>query len=259
MIKNITIGADPELFLINKHTGNVVSAIGLIPGEKGNPWVGPGMSEGFGLEIDNILAEFNIPPAGTKEEFRKSITFMLEYIEAFVKNINPDLGIECVSSRVVGEDQLQHPEAKRFGCSPDYCAYKDAPNKRPKGEKTCLRSAGFHVHIGYDFPDLNTSIELVKYMDVFLGLPSVILDPDKERRKLYGKAGAYRLTEYGVEYRVLSSYMLYHSELVYGQTMKAIEACNRGDSLPSPTIIQRVINNSKIEEAKKLMEKYKVI
>ncbi len=42
-IKDITIGADPELFIINKKTGKVVSSIGLIPGEKGNPWVGEDM------------------------------------------------------------------------------------------------------------------------------------------------------------------------------------------------------------------------
>lgn len=259
MIENVTIGADPELFLINEKTGKVVSAIGIIPGEKGNAWVGPGMTEGFGLEIDNILAEFNIPPAQTKEEFTKSITFMLNYIDKFVKNINPDLGIKCTASQIVDEDQLQHPEAKRFGCSPDYCAYKEGPNKKPKGEKTCTRSAGFHVHIGYKNPNPEDSIELIKYMDVYLGIPSVVKDPDTQRRKLYGKAGAFRLCPYGCEYRVLSSYMLNHSDFVYEQAMKAINAYNLGVKLPSPTIVQRVINNSKVEEAKKLIEKYNLV
>ena len=34
-LRNVTIGADPELFIINEKTKKVVSAIGLIPGEKG--------------------------------------------------------------------------------------------------------------------------------------------------------------------------------------------------------------------------------
>lgn len=259
MIENVTIGADPELFLINEKTGKVVSAIGIIPGEKGNAWVGPDMEEGYGLEIDNILAEFNIPPARTKEEFTGSITFMLNYIDRFVKEKNPDLGIRCIASQIVDEDQLQHPEAKRFGCSPDYCAYKEGSNKKPKGEKTCLRSSGFHCHVGYDNPNEKDSIELVKYMDVYLGIPSVVKDPDTQRRKLYGKAGAFRLAKHGVEYRVLSSYMLGHSDFVYDQTIKAIEAYNKGVKLPSPTVVQRVINNSKVEEAKKLIEKYNLI
>ena len=38
---------------------------------------------------------------------------------------------------------------------------------------------------------------MVKLLDIFLGIPSVIIDPDKKRRKLYGKAGAFRLTKYG--------------------------------------------------------------
>ena len=63
ILNNITIGADPELFLINTETGKVVSSIGIIPGEKGNPYRSKDMPKGFGLEIDNILAEFNIPPA----------------------------------------------------------------------------------------------------------------------------------------------------------------------------------------------------
>ena len=32
MLRNYTIGSDPELFLINKKTGKVVSAIDKIPG-----------------------------------------------------------------------------------------------------------------------------------------------------------------------------------------------------------------------------------
>lgn len=35
-IKNITVGADPELFIFNTKTNQVVSAIGIIPGEKVN-------------------------------------------------------------------------------------------------------------------------------------------------------------------------------------------------------------------------------
>ena len=34
-------------------------------------------------------------------------------------------------------------------------------------------------------------------MDLFLGVPSILIDPDTERRKMYGKAGDYRLKEYG--------------------------------------------------------------
>ena len=82
MINQVTIGADPELFLVNGAKTNkpVVSAIGIIPGEKGNPWVGEDMPKGFGLEIDNILAEFNIPPVTSELAFLNNINYMKKYI-----------------------------------------------------------------------------------------------------------------------------------------------------------------------------------
>lgn len=115
MFKNITIGADPELFIFDTTSKTVVSSIGMIPGEKGNPWVDPNWPEGFGLEIDNILAEFNIPPCSSKQEFVDNISFMKDYIRQFVKKINPNYDIRCKASYLVPEDQLQHPIAKLFG------------------------------------------------------------------------------------------------------------------------------------------------
>lgn len=142
IIENVTIGADPELFLINSETGDVVSSIGIIPGEKGNAYRSDDMPEGYGLEIDNILAEFNIPPVKTKEDFVGSITYMKNYIKKFIKAKNPNLDILCKASMMVNEDQLQSPEAKLFGCSVDYNAYTEEPNPKPQGERTNLRSAG---------------------------------------------------------------------------------------------------------------------
>lgn len=196
-ISNVTIGADPELFIINEQTKKVVSSIGLIPGEKGNPYVAEDMPKGFGLETDNIVAEFNIPPATNKTSFINNIEYMKAYINRFVKNINPDLGILCAASKVVDADQLSSPQAKLFGCDVDYNAYTKAPNLKPEGTKTNLRSCGFHIHIGYSNNNIDTSLALVKYLDLYLGVPSVIKDRDKKRRSLYGKAGCFRLTPYG--------------------------------------------------------------
>lgn len=142
ILENITIGADPELFLINSKTGEVVSSIGIIPGEKGNAYRSKDMPEGYGLEIDNILAEFNIPPVRNKEGFIDAITYMKNYIKKYIKAKNPDLDILCKASMMVNEDQLQSPEAKLFGCSVDYNAYTEKPNPKPQGERTNLRSAG---------------------------------------------------------------------------------------------------------------------
>lgn len=110
-------------------------------------------------------------------------------------------------------------------CDPDYNAYTEDVNPKPEGASTNLRSAGFHVHVGYPNTNVEESLSIVKWMDVFLGVPSLLLDPDEERRKLYGKAGCFRLQPWGVEYRVLSSYMMSNDNLiryVYRQTMAAV-------------------------------------
>lgn len=261
MLENITIGADPELFIINTKTGKVVSSIGLIPGLKGEPYRSDDMPEGFGLEIDNILAEFNIPPVRTREDFIKAIEYMKDYIRKFVKAKNKDLDILCTPSMMVDEDQLQSPEAKLFGCSVDYNAYTQAPNPKPQGERTNLRSAGFHIHIGYNDCNVDTSLTLIKHLDAQLGVPSVIMDTDTRRRSLYGKAGCFRLTPYGLEYRVLSSYFLSSKETlgwVWDRVMAAIEAYHEGLSLPDPEKVQKAINTSDVELAEKITQAYSV-
>lgn len=144
-INNVTIGSDPELFIFDKKENKVISSIGIIPGEKGNPWRDESWPEGFGLETDNILAEFNIPPARTKDEFINSMNFMKDYIRNFVKRVNPNYDIVCAASKMVTKDQLDSPQALEFGCSVDYNAYTEDVNPRPKGELTQLRSAGQKV------------------------------------------------------------------------------------------------------------------
>lgn len=139
---NITIGADPELFIINSLTGDVVSSLGMIPGKKGDPYVDPRMAPGFGLETDNILAEFNIPPCKTKEQFIYSMNFMKDFIRMWVKDVNPNYDIQCKASRYVPWDQLDDPEAMLIGCSRDYNAYTEDANPKPDGFKDNLRSAG---------------------------------------------------------------------------------------------------------------------
>lgn len=197
MLNKITVGADPELFIINEKTKKVVSAVGKIPGEKGNPYVADDMPKGFGLETDNILAEFNIPPVTNGVSFVNNIEYMKHYIDKYVKNINPNYGILCTASKSVDPNQLRSKQALLFGCDVDYNAYTGQANPKPEGTKTNLRSAGFHIHIGYENPNIDTSVLLVKYLDMYLGIPSVVYDSDKKRRSLYGKAGCFRLTSYG--------------------------------------------------------------
>lgn len=88
---------------------------------------------------------------------------------------------------------------------------------------------------------------------MYIGVPSVLLDTDKKRRKLYGKAGCFRLTEYGFEYRVLSSAMMKTPDLLRkvwsGIERSVIEFNNCGRIYDSSTV-QEIINknNTKLAE-----------
>ena len=102
---------------------------------------------------------------------------------------------------------------------------------------------------------------LVKYLDAYLGLVSVLFDSDTNRRSLYGKAGAFRLQPWGVEYRSLSSSMMSSKELlsiVYDQINRAINAFNRNKPLPEYLETQRAINQSNVELAKNLIKTYDI-
>lgn len=264
LIKNVTIGADPELFIIDTAQNNkVISSVGMIPGKKGEPFVDNKWPEGFGLETDNILGEFNIPPCVTMKDFVHNINFMKDYIRDFVKKINPSYDIQCVASREVDPDQLTTPESMEFGCDADYNVYTEMENQKPKCDDKNLRSAGFHIHVGYTGFNTLTSLDIVKMLDIFLGVPSILVDQDTKRRSLYGKAGNFRLQPWGVEYRVLSSFMMSNDDLiskVYNNTIEAIIRYNEY-GLPDiidPDVIQRVINENDKVKAKQIIKKLNI-
>lgn len=118
----------------------------------------------------------------------------------------------------------------------------------------------FHIHIGYDDPAPEKSIKLVKYLDLCLGIPSVLYDHDTFRRSLYGQAGSFRLPEYGLEYRTLSSYMLNdeYLGLIYDQVIKSIQLFNINFELPDSNLIQNCINTSNKVLAKHINKLYKL-
>lgn len=61
--------------------------------------------------------------------------------------------------------------------------------------------------------------KLVPLLDILLGNTSVLIDRDPhaaERRKVYGRAGEYRLPKHGLEYRTLSNFWLRAYPLMHG-------------------------------------------
>jgi hypothetical protein len=227
MIENVTIGTDIEMFVQDRQTGEIVSAEGYARGTKKDPYVFDPSSKFFATSLDNVLFEFCIPPARTVEEFLNHIKKSKDFVGS---QLPPHLCVISKASARLAPQFLETENAMNFGCEVDYNAWTRSQNEPPQPDSS-LRSAGFHVHVGYDNPGIDTAEALVRAMDQFLGVPSVLIDPDVERRALYGRAGSFRPKQYGFEYRVLSGYFASSDHLVqwvYESTMKAIEFVNNG-------------------------------
>lgn len=260
-------GADPELMLTGPD-GTMVSAIGLIEGTK----IEPQAVKGGAVQRDNVMAEFNVQPANTDEEFVHNIRTVMGEL---AKLVSPNrLTVRAYAE--YPEQALDHEEARVFGCDPDFCAWPNQDgilcmNSIPSHKAfEPYRSAGGHFHIGYKkatkemLLDDFGKIEVVKMLDVFQGIPSVLLDPDpssKDRRSLYGTAGAHRPKEYGVEYRALGNFWLRSPELVhlmYELAHRAIELTLNGESAEilaqvGQKNVQDIINKSMPRKAKRVV------
>lgn len=229
-IENVTVGADVEVFIGDK-AGHIISAEGIIKGSKEEPFRFVEGNNYFGTSLDNVMAEFNIPPATSAEEFSEYINYALSYIQKSISGRGLDVFV--LPAARLNETYLQTENAKVFGCDPDFDAWLMGtinPKPTPLEEALNLRSCGGHIHVGYKKPDLLTSMRLVRAMDIFLGMPSVVQEPDNERKSLYGRAGAFRQKNYGVEYRTISNYYANSDALcqwVYNNTMEAVEFARR--------------------------------
>lgn len=253
--KNITIGSDPEFFIKDK--SGYISAIGLIPGSKKEPCE---FIEGFSLHPDNVLAEGNIPPVNTKEAFIDAINVLKKEISKYAEIDY----VSCVNR--FPAQYLQNKEARTFGCNPSFDAWSMTTNRPEASLMSGFRTSSFHVHIGYEdgYQDRSKVEDLIRGLDLFLGLPSLLLDPDKERRNLYGTAGDYRckfLDEITItEYRSLGGYMLLNDEYigyVYDQIFNCIDFLNEGNKVEDE-IIKECINNYDVDTAIEILNYYKI-
>lgn len=247
---NFTIGADPEFFL--QKDGVFVPSIGLIGGSKEEPRI---FEQGYAVLEDNVAVEFNIPPAHNHAEFIANIRHAMDHIHKEL----PDYHFSDESAVEFNPVDLTHPQALEFGCEPDYNAWTQDENPRPKADSLLLRSAGGHIHIGTE----EDRIQVIRAMDVFVGVPSIKVDAKGLRRRaLYGKAGACRFKEYGVEYRTLSNFWIWSDsmmEWVYNQTQKALQFVKDGHILTEEdgALIQHCINNSDMNAYETLVRTYK--
>lgn len=212
----VKVGSDFELFLVNKD-GAFVSAIPYNEGTKDFPE--RLAKAGCCVQRDGNLQEFNVPPVGLDgaDEFFENVNYVLNFQRDRVEKHG--LRLVCCASGTYEKTEMKNPEARALGCDPDYNAWNDGEvNAKPRLKNKNFRSCGGHIHLSYPDANYDTSMEIIRLCDLYLGVPSVLLDEDTERRKLYGKAGAFRPQAWenaaGVEYRVLSNFWIEDLNLV---------------------------------------------
>ncbi len=207
-MKNFKFGCDPELFIQNDK-GDYVSAEGLLPGTKSDPFP----VEHGAVQVDGMAAEFNIDPVNNFKDFNRNIAAVLDQLKGMLPT---GYTLHAVPAVTFNESVWESapPKAKELGCSPDFNAWTGMVNPPPNDpENPRLRTASGHLHIGWTDDQSTANLQhivncqdLVKQLDWYLGAWSLTQDHDPTRRRLYGQAGACRYKPYGVEYRVLSNF-----------------------------------------------------
>jgi hypothetical protein len=258
-VNNVTLGADPEVFLKDVE-GKVVPSYRFIKGTKSKPERVSKDIKGLAIQYDNVSAEYCIPACANLEEWLKHHNFMLDYIRETIAEPN-GLFVHAVPSVYIEPETTLDEIAMEAGCEPDFDVYYNAPNSKPDITETLLRSGGGHIHIGYENPSIQVNNELIKAMDLFLGVPSVLLDKDIERKQLYGKAGCFRYKKYGVEYRSLSNFWLQDNGLIawaWQATMEAIDFVNNNGIITNEEQIVEAINKYDRNLAIEILDDYRI-
>lgn len=258
---DLKMGADPELFLAVKD--KLTSAHGIIPGDKEAPH---SVSKGA-IQVDGMALEFNIDPAGSRQEFVENILTTMQELHSYLPK---DSKLLIESTAEFGSDYINKQPliARELGCSADFNAYEGgAKNPRPNSSLP-YRTASGHIHIGWtenqgtNNPEhLSLCCDVIKLMDLMVGVPSILMDSDTKRRTMYGQAGAFRPKTYGAEYRVLSNFWLTSVDKiqwVYDQTVLCISKFLKGFTLTDSELLQirKVINSSDVAGAQALVSKY---
>ena len=167
------------------------------------------------IQRDGMAAEFNIDPVTNFADFNRNIQAVMSQLGKFLPK---GYTLKAIPSVIFEANVFEAAadDCKQLGCNPDWNAWTGEMNMPPHDPfNPYLRTASGHIHIGWtegaDFNDpqhLMNCNDLVKQLDWYLGGWSIKMDSDPTRRRMYGKAGACRYKDYGVEYRVLSNFWI---------------------------------------------------
>lgn len=219
---SVILGCDPEFFIRSK--GEVIGAEKVLP-EKGLK-AGAGLASKF--VIDGVQAELNPIPSSCRALLAAEIAACFKTLDEELKKKDKGFTVDFSRTIEISKEALMDLEEKSrvFGCAPSNNIYQKVTGlKLDKVDPTeyRTRAAGGHIHLGI-VQDTNLDralttdhLRTVQMLDLICGNTSVLMDRDPgniERRKVYGKAGEYRLPKHGLEYRTLSNFWLHSYPLM---------------------------------------------
>jgi hypothetical protein len=249
LVAGMTIGSDPELMLWDRHQGRIVSSIPVLKQDKHNPI---DLGDGAKMYADNVLVETSFPPSDTKSGFMSTIRKVFGKMH---NHLGTRYQLLPKTAHIYDARELAEKKAVESGCSENFAVYEQRKGPPPPFSSG-LRTGSFHIHIGHDeLLNPQNKDKMVKILDIYLGCASIVFDGDETspmRRSLYGKAGEFRPTSYGVEYRVLGNFALRSpktTELVVDLVEHSLETLldGNGDKLLAtikPDEVQNAINNN---------------
>ena len=225
----IVLGCDPEFFF-NKE-GQVVGAEKVLPTE--------GLSTLYGgkVVIDGVQGELNPAASHCRQVLAAGLSECFMAIEEALKG--GKVGVSFARAEKVSRKEMDSltAKSKTFGCKPTTNFSGGKVQKsfvKVNPLKYRIRSAGGHIHLGIPDtrnPDVVRALKspelIMPILDLIVGNTCVLIDRDErniERRKEYGKAGEFRMPEYGIEYRPLSNFWLQSYQLMSMATGLARQA-----------------------------------
>lgn len=198
----IGIGTDLEAFLFDNEAQRIVPCVGILDGTKDEPFPIKGYPKGYYVQEDNVMVEFNIPPAENLGQWYKSVRkAKVGVVEELQRRHGTRYSLYTRKhTHKFRGTELQSRQAQTIGCEADYDAYEGGKMRVNPPAPGLDRSCGGHVHLGGDFkcPDFVAAL----FAELFIGVRArQTIDPTDPRARWYGQPGIYRPKPYGVEYR----------------------------------------------------------
>jgi len=199
---DIAVGSDLELFLFDNEKEKIVPCVGILEGTKDKPYQPKGYSNGFAIQEDNVMVEFNIPPQTSADGFIKAINKGRNMVlgELYERHGSKYSLYSTKHVHRFRASELASQQAQTIGCEGDFDAYEGGKMRVDPPAPGFTRSCGGHIHLGGDFkcPDFVAAL----FAELFIGVRAqLFIAADDPRAKWYGKPGIYRPKPYGIEYR----------------------------------------------------------